>query len=36
VAVDQQSLNQLRAGTLTDVDPDVAGLLGRELDRQRC
>jgi len=35
VAVDQQSLNQLRAGTLTDVDPDVAELLGRELDRQR-
>jgi glycine hydroxymethyltransferase len=35
VAVDQQSLNELRTGTLTDVDPDVAGLLGRELDRQR-
>src|SRR5262252_9570486 len=35
VAVDQQSLNRLRAGTLTDVDPDVAELLGRELDRQR-
>jgi glycine hydroxymethyltransferase len=35
VAVDQQSLNQLRAGTLTDVDPDVAELLGHELDRQR-
>src|SRR5262249_24908778 len=35
VAVDQQSLNQLRAGTLTDVDPAVAELLGRELDRQR-
>jgi glycine hydroxymethyltransferase len=35
VAVDQQSLNQLRAGTLTDVDPEIADLLGRELDRQR-
>jgi len=35
VAVDQQSLNQLRAGTLADVDPEIAELLGRELDRQR-
>ncbi|HST24631.1 MAG TPA: serine hydroxymethyltransferase [Gaiellaceae bacterium] len=35
MAVDQQSLNQLRAGTLTDVDPEIADLLGRELDRQR-
>ena len=35
VAVDQQSLNRLRAGTLADVDPDIAGLLGRELERQR-
>jgi glycine hydroxymethyltransferase len=35
VAVDQQSLSQLRAGTLTDVDPQIAELLGRELDRQR-
>ena len=35
MAVDQQSLNQLRAGTLTDVDPEIAELLGRELERQR-
>jgi glycine hydroxymethyltransferase len=35
VAVDQQSLSQLRAGTLTDIDPQVAELLGRELERQR-
>ena len=35
MAVDQQSLNELRTGTLTDVDPDIAELLGRELDRQR-
>jgi glycine hydroxymethyltransferase len=35
VAVVQQSLNELRAATLTDVDPEIAELLGRELDRQR-
>jgi glycine hydroxymethyltransferase len=35
VAVHQQSLNELRAATLADVDPDIAELLGRELDRQR-
>ena len=35
MAIDQQSLNQLRAGTLTDVDPEIAELLGRELERQR-
>jgi glycine hydroxymethyltransferase len=35
VAVVQQSLNELRAAALADVDPEIAGLLGRELDRQR-
>ncbi len=35
MAVHQQSLSELRAATLTDVDPDIAELLGRELDRQR-
>ncbi len=35
MAVVQQSLNELRAATLTDVDPEIAELLGRELDRQR-
>ena len=35
MAVHQQSLNELRAATLADVDPDIAELLGRELERQR-
>ena len=35
MAVVQQSLNELRAASLTDVDPEIAELLGRELDRQR-
>jgi glycine hydroxymethyltransferase len=35
VAVVQQSLNELRAAALADVDPEIADLLGRELDRQR-
>jgi glycine hydroxymethyltransferase len=35
VAVGEQTLNGLRAATLADVDPDIADLLGRELDRQR-
>ena len=35
MAVHQQSLNELRAATLADVDPDIAELLGHELDRQR-
>jgi glycine hydroxymethyltransferase len=35
MAVAQQSLEQLRAAGLTDVDPEIAELLGRELDRQR-
>ena len=30
------SLEQLRAAALADVDPDVAALLGRELERQRA
>jgi len=30
------SLEQLRAAGLADVDPDIAALLGRELDRQRA
>ena len=35
MAVVQQSLNELRAAALADVDPEIADLLGRELDRQR-
>jgi glycine hydroxymethyltransferase len=35
VAVVQQSLSELRAAALADVDPEMADLLGRELDRQR-
>jgi glycine hydroxymethyltransferase len=35
VAVVQQSLNELRAAALADVDPEIAVLLGRELERQR-
>jgi glycine hydroxymethyltransferase len=35
VAVGEQTLNGLRAATLADVDPDIADLLGRELERQR-
>src|SRR5215218_4085030 len=35
MAVAQQSLEQLRAAGLAEVDPDVADLLGRELERQR-
>ena len=35
VAVVQQSLNELRTAALADVDPEIADLLGRELDRQR-
>jgi glycine hydroxymethyltransferase len=35
VAVVQQSLNELRAAALAEVDPEIAELLGRELDRQR-
>jgi glycine hydroxymethyltransferase len=35
VAIAQRTLEQLRGGGLEDVDPEVAGLLGRELERQR-
>jgi glycine hydroxymethyltransferase len=35
VAVAQQTLEQLRAAGLADVDPQIADLLGRELERQR-
>ncbi|MBA3764978.1 MAG: serine hydroxymethyltransferase [Actinobacteria bacterium] len=35
MAVAQQSLAQLRVAGLADVDPEIAVLLGRELDRQR-
>src|SRR3989337_1349261 len=35
MAVAQETLDQLRSGGLADVDPDIAELLGRELERQR-
>jgi glycine hydroxymethyltransferase len=35
VAVTQASLDDLRTAGLAELDPDVAGLLGRELARQR-
>jgi glycine hydroxymethyltransferase len=35
MAVAQQTLDQLRSAGLAEVDPDIAELLGRELDRQR-
>jgi glycine hydroxymethyltransferase len=35
VAVAQQTLEQLKAADLSEVDPDIAHLLGRELERQR-
>src|SRR5690349_11982774 len=35
VAVVQQTLSELRSAGLAEVDPDIAELLGRELDRQR-
>jgi glycine hydroxymethyltransferase len=35
MAVAQQSLEQLRAAGLAEVDPEIAELLGRELERQR-
>src|SRR4051812_45530521 len=35
MAVAQQSFEQLRAASLADTDPQIADLLGRELDRQR-
>ncbi len=35
MAVAQQSLDQLRTAGLADVDPEIADLIGRELERQR-
>jgi glycine hydroxymethyltransferase len=35
MAVAQETLDQLRSAGLADVDPDIAVLLGRELERQR-
>ncbi|HVW89320.1 MAG TPA: serine hydroxymethyltransferase, partial [Gaiellaceae bacterium] len=35
MAVAQQTFDQLRAAGLHEVDPQIAELLGRELDRQR-
>ncbi len=35
MAVAQHSLDQLRAAGLSEIDPEIAALLGRELDRQR-
>jgi len=35
MAVAQETLDQLRSAGLADVDPDIAALLGRELERQR-
>ncbi|HET7045998.1 MAG TPA: serine hydroxymethyltransferase [Gaiellaceae bacterium] len=35
MAVAQESLQHLRSAGLDEVDPEIAGLLGRELERQR-
>ena len=35
MAVAEQTLQQLRSAGLAEIDPEVAGLLGRELERQR-
>jgi glycine hydroxymethyltransferase len=35
VAVAQQTLDELRSAGLAEIDPDIAELLGRELERQR-
>jgi glycine hydroxymethyltransferase len=35
MAVAQETLEQLRTAGLTDVDPEIADLLGQELERQR-
>ncbi len=35
MAVAQETLDRLRTAGLTDVDPEIAELLGRELERQR-
>ena len=35
MAIAQETLDQLRTAGLSDVDPEIAELLGKELDRQR-
>jgi glycine hydroxymethyltransferase len=35
MAVAERTLEELRQAALADIDPDVAGLIGRELERQR-
>ena len=35
MAIAQETLDQLRTAGLSDVDPEIADLLGRELERQR-
>ncbi len=35
MAVAEQTLNELRSAGLSEVDPEIADLLGRELERQR-
>ena len=35
MAVAEQTLQQLRSARLADVDPEIAELIGRELERQR-
>jgi glycine hydroxymethyltransferase len=35
MAVAQETIQQLRTAGLTEIDPDIAELLGRELERQR-
>src|SRR5687767_10311963 len=35
MAVAQETLQQLRSAGLADLDPEIAALLGRELERQR-
>ena len=36
MAVAQETLDHLRTAGLADVDPEIASLLGRELERQRA
>ena len=35
MAVAQETLDHLRTAGLADVDPEIASLLGQELERQR-
>jgi glycine hydroxymethyltransferase len=35
MAVAQETIQHLRTGSLGEVDPEIAELLGRELERQR-